>query len=110
LRNARPSRELAERWFPGPTARSRSSTRLRATAGGPGFSDHVDSITLPISQADLRAGLVVLHPPTVAGARSRCGIPTAPPPETTFPVDISPHQPALNASGSTGGLRASMRA
>ncbi len=43
-----------------------------------------------------RIGLVVLHPPTVAGAPLTVHSPDARVTETGFPVAIAPHQPALD--------------
>ncbi|KRE31365.1 hypothetical protein [Agromyces sp. Soil535] len=43
-----------------------------------------------------RVGLVVLHPPSVAGADLVVGTPDGGIRRTTFPVTVSPHQPAMD--------------
>lgn len=46
-----------------------------------------------------RTGLVVLHPPTLAGAEMRVTHPGGGVEATAFPVEISPHQPVRDIAG-----------
>ncbi|MEK6310946.1 MAG: hypothetical protein V4755_09575 [Curtobacterium sp.] len=48
-----------------------------------------------------RIGLVVLHPPTVAGQPVTVRHPVGPPTEQSFPTWIAPHQPATDVVGLT---------
>ncbi len=48
-----------------------------------------------------RIGLVVLHPPTVAGLPVTVRHPVGPPTEQSFPTWIAPHQPATDVVGLT---------
>jgi hypothetical protein len=65
-----------------------------------GGTVHVDAVgTTTTAFRRNRIGLVVLHPPTLAGTRFTTRHPTAPPTEHTFPVWIAPHQPATDVVG-----------
>jgi hypothetical protein len=58
-----------------------------------------------------RIGLIVLHPPTVAGEQLEVLHPGGESSTTAFPVQIAPHQPAHDVAGyrwSTGGVAAEL--
>ncbi|MDR6574070.1 hypothetical protein J2X60_002725 [Curtobacterium sp. 320] len=102
-------------------ARARARTRIEVTSA---FDDaevlrttldltidadtlHVDATattTAPFRRN--RIGLVVLHPPTLAGTPFTVRHPAAPATSHTFPLWIAPHQPATDVAGyawTTGG-------
>ncbi len=83
---------------------------LEVTVGGPTL--HVDAVgttTTPFRRN--RIGLVVLHPPTLAGAPVTARHPSGSVTEAAFPTWIAPHQPAADLSGldwSTGRVALSL--
>jgi len=65
-----------------------------------GGTVHVDAVgTTTTAFRRNRIGLVVLHPPTLAGTPFTTRHTTVPPTESTFPVWIAPHQPATDVVG-----------
>ncbi|ROP73987.1 hypothetical protein [Curtobacterium sp. PhB115] len=71
---------------------------LVVTVDGPTI--HVDAVgttTTPFRRS--RIGLVVLHPPTLAGVPFTARHPSGDTTETVFPTWIAPHQPAADLAG-----------
>lgn len=65
--------------------------------GGTLAVDAVGTTTIPFRRN--RIGLVVLHPPTLAGSSFTVRHPGAAPTEHRFPTWIAPHQPATDIAG-----------
>lgn len=71
---------------------------LEVTADGPTLhADAVATTTTPFRRN--RIGLVVLHPPTLAGVPFTARHPSGSVSESAFPTWIAPHQPATDLSG-----------
>lgn len=68
---------------------------LTVTASGPRLAVELDAVTAG-DWDRARVGLVLLHPPTVAGRPLRIDHPDGTSTSTSFPAAISPHQPALD--------------
>lgn len=66
---------------------------MRAEASGREFTVSFDAVSVTAFETN-RTGLVVLHPPQLAGAPLRVTHPDGSTVATAFPLAISPHQPA----------------
>jgi len=84
---------------------------VRVTATGPELQVGLDLVSAA-AFATNRTGLVVLHPPDVAGAGVEVLHPGGARERTAFPREISPHQPVRDIAGldwAAGGLPARLR-
>lgn len=71
---------------------------VRVTADGDRLTVDLDLTALTDSPAN-RIGLVVLHPPQLAGTALQVAHPDGSVSELAFPVQVSPHQPAKGIAG-----------
>lgn len=74
---------------------------VRAEVRGPGRLRVLTDLESASEFATNRTGLVVLHPPHLAGSALQVRHPDGSVAASRFPVDISPHQPALDIAGLT---------
>ncbi|MDQ7879169.1 hypothetical protein Q9R08_14360 [Microbacterium sp. QXD-8] len=85
---------------------------VRAEVRGPGRLRVLTDLESRTEFATNRTGLVVLHPPALAGAAVRVRHSDGTVVHSQFPERISPHQPALDIAGlswSRGGLEVDVR-
>ncbi|MFK4834668.1 hypothetical protein ACI3KY_02945 [Microbacterium sp. ZW T2_14] len=72
---------------------------VRAEVRSPGRLRVLTDLESATEFATNRTGLVVLHPPGLAGSALQVRHPDGSVAASRFPVDISPHQPALDIAG-----------